>query len=273
MIAIVTDSASMLPPTWRAWESIGVAPMTVIIDGTPYREGVDLESEEFYRRLAAGADVSTSAPSPGDILQIYESVVAAGADQIVSVHTGSAYSGVLGAARLAAREVSVEVELVDSGTASFPVALCVAAARDARERGADRHAVAAAASGAAAVVDSIFVVGVPELARRGGRLGTSMPVPEPTTMLTLGPGGLAEHGTAADLDEAIGEMAAHVRRQAMRQRLRVGVGDAARPELGDRLASAIKGSAGVAEVSRYEIGPSVGAHSGPGTVGAVWAPV
>lgn len=272
MIAIVTDSASMLPPAWRDQFGVYIVPMSVMVDGIPYREGVEITTAEFYGRLAGGAEVSTSTPSPGDVLAAYQEVVDAGADGIVSIHTGSDYSAVLDAARVAAREIGVDVELVDSATASFPVALCVAAACDLRAAGGDLAEIAAAASATAAVVDSIFVVGVPELARRGGRLGTTE-VASPTAILSLGPGGLAEHATASDVDDAIERMAAHVCEAASGQSLRVGVGDADRPDLGDRLAAALTGASGVVELTRYEVGPSVGAHSGPGTVGAVWAPV
>ena len=236
MIAVVTDSASMLPARWRDLHRVRVAPMTVVLDGVAHREGIDLDATEFYRRLAAGAEVSTSAPSPGDLLATYAAAVDAGATGIVSIHTGSDYSAVLDAARVASRQVAVRVELVDCHTASFPVALCVVASAAALAAGADLDAAAAAARATASVVDSIFVVGVPDLARRGGRLGTT-PVPTATTVLTLGPGGLAEHSHAADLDGALDAMGAHVRRAAAGRDLRVGVGD-----------------------------------SGPGTVGAVWAP-
>lgn len=272
MIAVVTDSASMFPPAWRARLDVSVVPMSIVVDGIPYREGIEITTAEFYRRLAGGADVLTSTPSPGDLLAAYQEAVDAGADGIVSIHTGSDYSAVLDAARIAAREISVDVELVDTATASFPVALCVAAACDVRAAGGELEAVAAAASATAAVVDSVFVVGVPELARRGGRLG-STEVASPSAILTLGPRGLAEHATAADLDDAIERMATHVRASAAGQSLRVGVGDADRPDLGDRLADALAGASDVVELTRYEVGPSVGAHSGPGTVGAVWAPV
>lgn len=271
MIAVVTDSASMLPPRWRDQYRVRVAPMTVILDGAAYHEGVDLDAAEFYRRLAAGAEVSTSAPSPGDLLAAYTAAVDAGATGIVSIHTGSDYSAVLDAARVAAREVGARVELVNSHTVSFPVALCVVAATETLAAGADLDGAAAAARAAASVVDSIFVVGVPDLARRGGRLGAT-PVPTSTTVLTLGPSGLAQHSQAADLEGALEAMSTHVRRAAAVQDLRVGVGDADRPELGERLTELIAGSPGVVEVVRYEVGPSVGAHSGPGTVGAVWAP-
>ncbi len=273
MIAIVTDSASMLPPAWRERAKVAVAPLTVVIDRIAYREGEDITSADFYQRLAQGDAVSTSAPSPGDLLATYEAAMDSGATSIVSVHTGSAYSAVLDAARIATRSVPVDVALVDTGTVSFPVALCVTAACDARDRTDDPSSVVAAAKATAAVVDSIFIVGVPELARRGGRLGTAVAVPEPTTILTLGPNGLADHGTAADLDDALARMAAHINQIGLAETLRIGVGDADCPELGDRLAKLIEGSPGIAELTRYEVGPSVGAHSGAGTVGAVWAPV
>lgn len=273
MIGIVTDSASMLPPVWRERSGIAVAPMTVVIEGVPYREGNEITAAAFYARLSEGAKVSTSAPSPGDVLAALCTAIERGASSIVAVHTGSEYSAVLDATRIAARSVDVPVELVDTGTVSFPVSLCLAAAVDARDAGGDVAEVAGAARTAASAVDSIFIVGVPELARRGGRLHGSVAVPTATTLLTLGPAGLAEHGEASDLDDAIEQMAAHVDAVAGRHPVRVGVGDADRPDFGDRLAARIGNSSGVAEVVRYEIGPSVGAHSGAGTVGAVWVPL
>jgi DegV family protein with EDD domain len=159
MIAIVTDSASMLPPAWRERAHVAIAPLTVVIDGVPYREGEDIANAEFYQRLSQGAEVSTSAPSPGDLLAIYEAAVDSGAASIVSIHTGSDYSAVLDAARIATRSVTVDVALVDTGTASFPVALCVASACDARDRDDDPSSVVAAAQATAAVVDSSPAVG------------------------------------------------------------------------------------------------------------------
>lgn len=273
MIALVTDSASMLPPAWRERDDVHVVPMTIVLDGEPAREGIDLGSEEFYRRLADGATVSTSAPSPGEVLVAYREAIDTGAGEIVSIHTGADYSAVGNAARIAAREVACPVEIIDTATASFPVALCVAAAADAARAGADADGVAAAARSTAAVVDSIFIVGVPELARRGGRLPVGVHLDTAMTLLTLGPGGLAEHGTATGLTDALTQMAEHLRHAAEGSALRVGVGDAHRPGVGDHLAALVDGADGIVELTRYEIGPSVGAHSGAGTVGAVWSPI
>ena len=176
----------------------------------------------------------------------------------------------LDAARIASRGVPVPVDLVDSDTVSFPVALCVAAGYEARAAGGDQAAIAAAARATAEVVDSVFIVGAPQLALRSGRLGGT--IPEPTTILGLGPDGLVDHGTAVDIDDALSLMTERIRAAALGRSLRVGVGDADRTDLGDRLAALVEGATGIDELIRYEIGPSVGSHSGAGTVGAVWAP-
>lgn len=272
MIALVTDSASMLPPTWAEELDVAVVPMTIVLDGAPLREGVDIDSATFYRQVAVGATVSTSAPSPGEVLGAYREAETRGASRIVSIHTGSDYSAVASAATVAAREVDVPVELVDTGTVSFPVALCVAAAARRRDAGASSDEVVEAVHRTAGTVDSVFIVGAPELMRRSGRLPSEMADPSPTSILGLGPAGLVDAGTVGSIADALGAMADHVATVARHQPIRVGVGDAHRPDLGAHLADLISGHPGVVDVVRYEIGPSVGAHSGAGTVGAVWSP-
>jgi fatty acid-binding protein DegV len=68
-------------------------------------------------------------------------------------------------------------------------------------------------------------------------------------------------------------MATYVADAAPGHGIRVGVGDAVAPDLGAALADRIGVLPVTAELVRYEIGPSVGAHTGAGTVGAVFFPV
>jgi fatty acid-binding protein DegV len=67
-------------------------------------------------------------------------------------------------------------------------------------------------------------------------------------------------------------MTENVRATAAGRPQRVGVGDAVAPDLADELEGALRAVPEVAELVRYEIGPSVGAHTGPGTVGACFFP-
>src|SRR5438552_2701437 len=121
-VALVTDSNAQLTEGLRSRYGIAVVPLTVVVDGIPYHEGVDLDAREFWARLQAGAEVGTAAPSPGEFVAVYQEAASRGARSIVSVHVGSNTSGIVGAARLAARASAVPVEVVDTGTASFGVA-------------------------------------------------------------------------------------------------------------------------------------------------------
>ena len=69
-IAIAVDSNSGI--TQREAEELGlhVLPMPFMIDGTVYYEGIDLTSEEFYRKMEEGADITTSQPSPKDVTEV-----------------------------------------------------------------------------------------------------------------------------------------------------------------------------------------------------------
>src|SRR5690348_10935696 len=137
MIGLVTDSNAQLPIGLSRRLGVRVVPLTVVLDGRARKEGVDLPLDEFYAAFAAGTSVSTAAPSPGDFLAVYEAAAAAGVSAVVSVHVGSELSGTLNAARLAAARSAIPIELVDTGTASFPIAACVWSAADALAAGAD----------------------------------------------------------------------------------------------------------------------------------------
>ena len=272
MIGLVTDSGSQLPAQLRDRFGIAVVPLTVVVDGVEYWEGVDITNEEFYAWLGAGASVSTSAPSPGEFAVTYETVTAVGATEILSVHLGSNISGTVNAARIAAEAMSVPVEIVDTGTASFPVACCVWAAAETRARGGSRDACAAAAKAVAAVVGNVFVAGVLELADRGGRLGAGATEGEGVPVLVLAGGRIDVAARVHDLDGAIDRMVEEASRGAAGRAQLVGVGDAAAPGAASTLAERLSGLPTTVELIRYEVGPSIGAHTGPGTVGAVFFP-
>ena len=277
MTRIVTDSNSQIPAALVERYGITVVPLTVTIDGRAFREGVDLDADGFWLRFEAGTSaVSTSQPSPGSFAAAYDRLVAEGAEDIVSIHVGSSVSGTVNAARLAAEEAAVPVRVVDTGTASFGVALCAWAAAEVVAAGGAPEEAVAAAERTAAGVGNVFVVRALDLARAGGRLAAGTPAPAAIPVLTMTGGVMEVVGQAADERGVAGVMAAHVR--AWRQgaeRLRVGVGvaDAAAAHLGDALEARLGGAPEVGEVVRYRVGPSVGAHTGPGTVGAVYAPL
>lgn len=271
MIAIVTDSASMLPSRLRDRYDVAVVPITISLDGVEHTEGVDLGTAEFYERLAGGATVTTSAPSPGRFVETYRAVAAAGATEILSVHTGSAYSATVASARIAADLVDVPVTIVDTEVASFPVAMAVWSAAEIVIDGGSIGDAAVAARTTAKDVGSLFVVGVPEVARRGGRFVAIADDLTPTTVLRLSDGQLDVCATVRDVSAAIDVMVERTLVDADVQPLRVGVGHAALPDVAAALVSRLVDRPGIVATTTYEIGPSVGAHTGPGTFGVVYA--
>jgi DegV family protein with EDD domain len=275
VIGLVTDSNAQLPADLRQRYQVGVVPLTVVVDGTPYKEGVDITSAEFYERLQRGAEVSTAAPAPGEVLAVYEEVVSAGATEILSIHIGSNTSATINSVNVAAGGSPVPVEIVDTGTASFAVACCVWAAGEVLNGGGDLDHAAAVARRVADTVGNVFVVGALDLARRSGRLaadavdaeGEGLPV------LALAGGQMNVVGHVQDTEGAADAMAEYLLEASAGAPQRVGVGDAVAPDLAAEYAARLADRPEVAELVRYEIGPSVGAHTGPGTAGACFFPV
>jgi DegV family protein with EDD domain len=118
---VVTDSGTdlLLPPERLIELDIHVVPLVVTLDGQSYREGVDIQSDEFYRLLAATDSLpTTSQPSVGDLAATYRRLAASDPD-ILSIHMTSGLSGTLNAAQTAATLVpEANITFVDTKTLS-----------------------------------------------------------------------------------------------------------------------------------------------------------
>ena len=273
MIGLCTDSNAQLPPELVERYGVEVVPLTVTVDGVDHLEGVDLDADAFYAGFAAGRpQVATSQPSPGRFAEAYRRLADRGAEEVLSVHVGSAVSGTLNAARIGARGAPVPVRLVDTGTASFGVGCCVWEAAEALRAGATADEAARVAEELAATIGNVFVVGAVDLARAGGRLAADVGEEAGVPVLSLVGGEIRAVGRAADADEAAAVMAGHVLAGGRDLRVAVGVADAAAGPVADALAERLLDRPEVRELVRYRVGPSVGAHTGPGTAGAFFHP-
>ncbi|MGI8807816.1 MAG: DegV family protein [Acidimicrobiales bacterium] len=274
MIGLVTDSNAQLPAGLAERYGVEIVPLTVVVDGEEHLEGVDLDADAFYARFKAGRPtVSTAQPSPGLFAAAYEAVAERGATEILSVHIGASVSGTVNSARLASQVSPVPVRIVDTGTASFAVSLCLWEAAEAVADGASIEEAASAAEGVGATVGNVFVVGALDVARAGGRLaGEVTPTTAAIPVLTLIGGVMREVERCADFDAATEAMATFVRAAGSSLRVGVGLSDEGSLPLVTALEDRLRTAPEVAELVRYRIGPSVGAHTGPGTVGTMFAP-
>lgn len=91
-IAIVTDSNSGITQLEAKEMGIYVVPMPFMIDGEVYYEDVDLNQEEFYKKLETDAEISTSQPSPESIMKLWDEILET-YDEIVHIPMSSGLSG------------------------------------------------------------------------------------------------------------------------------------------------------------------------------------
>jgi DegV family protein with EDD domain len=272
-IGLVTDSNSQLPPELAERYEVEVVPITIVIDGTAYAEGVDLTADEFYARFEdATPEVSTSQPTPGLFTAAYQRLAERGADEILSIHVSSSLSGTLNSARLAVASGPVPVRLVDSGTGSFGVSCCLWEAAEAIGRGAGLEEAAEIAECTATTVGNVFVVQALDLARKGGRIDLATDESEGVPVVSAKGADISVIGLAPDLDEAVTIMSDYATIWGDDLRVAVGVADQGAAVMSRAMAERLDGHESVRDIVHYRVGPSVGVHTGPGTAGAFFYP-
>lgn len=113
-VAVLTDCNSTFTRKTAKEAGIYCMDMPVIIDGEDYIQDVNLTSEMFYDALAKNKDVSTSQPSPGNMMEMWESIFADGYDQIVYIPMSSGLSEACNNAKMLAEDYDGRVEVADN---------------------------------------------------------------------------------------------------------------------------------------------------------------
>ena len=262
-VRLCTDSSAQLPAELADSAGAIVVPVPLTVDGHSFEEGVDLDPDWFYERLVTGAHATTSQPNPARFLQAYDAAADAGAQHVLSVHLSSRASGTVESARTAARDAPLSVTVVDSGTTSFGVGICVLEAARAIAEGASASEAAARVARLAPRIGNVFVAaGAP-----GGRI----PAASERPVYSFDGGIATQLATTACDEDAVVVMAEHIARHAGPLAVAVGHAASATRASADLLADSLMRT-GV-EVMRYRVGPSIGAHTGPDSFGAFWRPV
>lgn len=142
-IAIVTDSTAYLPERIKNAPNLFVIPIPVILDGKIYNEGIDIEADEYYSLLNQSKEFpTTSQPALGEVIEIYESIVAKGFDTIISIHLSSGISGFVNTLYTLTDSIDgATLYPYDSKITSVPMGHMVEAALDKVAEGASLEAV------------------------------------------------------------------------------------------------------------------------------------
>jgi DegV family protein with EDD domain len=274
--AIVADTTSYLPPELNERYDVHLVSLYVQLEGDQQAESEITDYDAFYERLrASGESVTTSQPSIGDFIEVYEPLLAEGRE-IVSVHLSSGISGTFEAANQA-RETLISdgkggerIHTVDSRTAAGGMSMVLLAAAAAAQRGESAEEAVKKAKEAIDDLKIWFSPDTLEYLRRGGRIGGAQawfgstlkikPIlsfeEEVTPVERVRTRGRAiarlldyarqRHGDGAD-----GWVVQHIRDQ----------------EAADEMVEACKPIFGRDPLFVSEIGPVLGAHAGPGLIG------
>ena len=112
-VAIVTDSNSGISQEEAKKLGVHVVPMPFFVNGRVYFEDIDLSQEQFYKLLAEDADVSTSQPSPADILDLWDDLLRSH-QEIVHIPMSSGLSASCATAQGLAQDYNGKVQVVDN---------------------------------------------------------------------------------------------------------------------------------------------------------------
>lgn len=133
-VAIVTDSNSGITQKQGKELGIYVLPMPFFIDGKMFLEDITLTQEQFYEKLGADSDISTSQPSPGDVMELWETLLKE-YDEIVCIPMSSGLSTTCFTAISIAKEYKGRVQVVDNQRISVTQAQSVYDAMKLRDQG------------------------------------------------------------------------------------------------------------------------------------------
>ena len=173
-VAVVSDSTADIPSELAEERGITIVPAFVRFGDDEFRDGIDIETEDFYARLARDKNVfpTTSQPSPGDFKAVYDNLLEEH-DEIISIQISSSLSGTYASAIAGAAQADPggeRISNVDSRTASMGTGFIALTAKQIIDDGGSAADALAAAND---MVSRVRFAGTPdtlEYLQRGGRL-------------------------------------------------------------------------------------------------------
>lgn len=270
-VKIVTDSTAYLTPEEIARYDVHVVPLKVIFGTDVYSEGVNITTEEFYRRLTKARTLpTTSLPSKSDFVKVYRELAQRG-HPILSIHISSKLSGTVNSAIAARDELpQAQIEVVDS--LSVAQKMLIAPAAKAARKGQPLSQLKASVDKLNACINAVGAFSTLEYLWKGGRIGVAKALLG--TMLRITPVLAFERGETKVLAKTrtVGKALDYIL-ELMRGRVKAGTPihvavvhtHAIEPALA--LKKEVAANFNCAELEIIELGPVLATHIGPGFFG------
>jgi len=269
-IKVVTDSGSDLPLELAKELDITVVPVYIYFGDKAYKDWVDIEPDELYKRLVEGQVYpTTSQPMPTDFAKAY-SDLSQDADAIVSIHLPTKVSGTYNAA-LQGVEIAkpkCEVHVVDSFSISAGLALITMAAARVAKAGGKLTEVLEETKKAISQTQIRGLLETLQYLLKGGRVtkakalvGTLLNV---KPILTVRDGEIIQAGMARSYTKGIEQLFQFVKNYPKLQE--VAIVHSTVPEEANALKNIIAPIIGEEHIQMSRLGAGLGVHGGPGTL-------
>ena len=270
-VKIVTDSTSDLTPEIANELGITVVPLYVHFGTDVYRDGIDITTEVFYRKLAENKILpTTSAPPPGAFAEVYDKL-AKETDEILTITISSKLSATYTAAveGKELRKSKSRLEIIDSLTAITGLGLIVISSAKAAKTGASLDEVKNVALDSMQRIDFRMAFDTLEYLKRGGRIGTAAAFLG--SMLKMNPIITIRDGSTAGVTRL------RCRAKAIDYLYDFATGfpdieemsieDATTPDEAEELAERLSPKFPKERIYRMKVSPVIGTHVGPHVIG------
>jgi len=274
MIGIITDSTCDIPENLVEQYGIIVIPQAVIWGEQQFRDRVDLQPAEFYRRLTTDpVRPHSSLPSLRDFQQAYDQAASRGASELIVLTVSRAMSGTFEMAQNAAKLTDLPVTVVDSKGPTMSLGWQTLAAARAREAGADTPGILERVDRVRSKLVQLVAMDTLEYLQRGGRIGGA--AKWVGALLKVKPlvsinhqTGLVEPVSLARTQKALVEMMYQKFFEQLKSHnnLRIAVLHGNVPEKATALAEQIRAEFNPLELLVNITGPVLGINTGPGAL-------
>lgn len=281
-IVIVTDSTADIPIEVRERLGISMVPLKVNFGEQTYLDNITLQPAQFYEKLTSfNGLATTSQPSPADFYEVYKKLTDEG-HTVISIELSAAMSGTYQAATIAKSmfegEDDVDITVIDTKSASYGYGRIVVVAAEMAQAGATKEAIIAEVHRLRKELKLYFLVDTLEYLQKGGRIGKASAVLG--SLLNIKPIlSIDDEGMVFPLEKVRGQKRATARIAELlvadfgSKPVNLTVASTPGFDSGVReMSELLRQQLNVKEYQETEIGPVVGTHAGPGTIGLFVTP-
>ncbi len=272
-IALVTDSTSDIPASIKEKLNVTVIPLQIVFDNKIYSDGIDLTSDNFYKLLQESPVLpKSSQPTPEDFINVYTKLLEQ-YKEVLSIHISSGLSGTLNAAHLAKQKLEDRIHIVDSKSISLGIGLLVNEAARHIKEGLSAKEIVNKLQSVRKNSETLFTLNTLEYLHKGGRIGKVSSLMG--SMLNIKPiirvnedGIYVPYGKVRSQNKALKYITESFQELAKgRKAINMAVAHGAAHEAGLKLKEMLE-NAFSANATFTQVGPVIGVHTGPGTIGA-----